>query len=65
MSDDRFKKFLDIGFEDFRRMAQDESLSQYEKIGFPDEYRKGNEQAIFDDILSKLDNLSAAKKTVS
>jgi len=64
MSDDRFKKFLDIGFEDFRRMAQDESLSQYEKIGFPDEYRKGNEQAIFDDILSKLDNLSAAKKTV-
>lgn len=64
MNEDRFKRFSDIGFEDFRRMAQDESLSKYEKIGFPDEYRKGSEQAIFEDILSKLDNLSATHKTV-
>lgn len=64
MNENPFKRFSDIGFEDFRRMAQDESLSQYEKIGFPDEYRKGNEQAIFEDIQSKLENLSAANKTV-
>ena len=64
MSDDRFKRFVGLGFEDFRRMAQDESLSQYGKIGFPDEYRKGSERTIFEDILSKLDNLSGTGKTV-
>jgi cyclopropane fatty-acyl-phospholipid synthase-like methyltransferase len=64
MSEDRFKEFLNLGFEDFRRRAQDKSLSQYEKIGFPDDYRKGNEQAIFQDILSKLDNLSSEHKTI-
>src|SRR3954463_1717242 len=64
MSHDRFSQFSDLGFEDFRRMAQDDRLSQYEKIGFPDEYRAGKEQAIFEDILSKLDRLSAAELTV-
>ena len=64
MSKDRFQEFSDIGFDDFRRMAQDDSLSQYEKIGFPDEYRAGKEPAIFEDILSKLDKLSAALQTV-
>lgn len=64
MTEDPFKKFADIGFEDFRRMARDESLSQYEKIGFPDEYRKGTERAIFEDALSKLDKLSGTGRTV-
>ena len=45
-------------------MARDDSLSQYEKIGFPDTYRKGMEPAIFADILAKLDNLSAPQKNV-
>lgn len=64
MSQDRPQKFSDIGFDDFRRMAQDDTLSQYEKIGFPDEYRAGKEPAIFEDILSKLDKLSATQQTV-
>jgi 2-polyprenyl-3-methyl-5-hydroxy-6-metoxy-1,4-benzoquinol methylase len=64
MSQDRFNRFADIGFDDFRRMAQDDSLSRYEKIGFPNEYRAGKESAIFEDILSKLDKLSAAQQTV-
>ena len=64
MSQDRFQEFSDIGFEDFRRMAQDDSLSQYEKIGFPDEYREGKEPAIFEDIQSKVHNLSATTQTV-
>jgi len=64
MSLDRFQKFSDIGFNDFRRMAQDDTLSPYEKIGFPDEYRKGKEPAIFEDILSKLHNLSARQQTI-
>jgi len=64
MSQDRFNRFSDIGFDDFRRMAQDDSLSRYEKIGFPDEYRKGTEPAIFEDIVSKLDKLPATLQTV-
>ncbi len=47
----------DGGFEDFRQMAKDSSLSKYEKIGFPDSYRLGFETAIFDDIITKLPGL--------
>ncbi len=47
----------DSGFDDFRKMALDPSLSKYEKIGFPDAYRKGQEAAIFADIQGKLTNL--------
>jgi hypothetical protein len=39
MSQDRFQGLSDIGFDDFRSMAPDDSLSHYQKIGFPDEYR--------------------------
>jgi cyclopropane fatty-acyl-phospholipid synthase-like methyltransferase len=35
-------------------MALDDTLSPYEKIGFPDEYREGAEGAIFRDIAAKL-----------
>lgn len=41
-------------FEDFKHLAVDPSLSKYEKIGFPDSYRAGKEEAIFNDIISKL-----------
>jgi len=41
-------------FEDFKPLAKDPSLSKYEKIGFPDSYRAGKEEAIFKDIVSKL-----------
>lgn len=56
--------FSNIGFEDFRRLAQDQSLSKYERIGFPDEYRQGFEAEIFSDILKKLTNLNATKGRV-
>lgn len=51
--------FLKIGFEDFKRFASDPSLSKYEKIGFPDSYRKGFERIIWNDILEKLTNLNS------
>src|SRR5579864_7763557 len=56
MADDltRFKK---IDFEGFRRLAQDDSLSIYEKIGFPNSYRKGKEEGILKDIVGKLNGL--------
>jgi cyclopropane fatty-acyl-phospholipid synthase-like methyltransferase len=53
--DDR--RFAELTFEDFRRLATDESLSRYEKIGFPDDYREGFETAIFADITAKLEPL--------
>jgi hypothetical protein len=47
-------RFENLTFEDFRDLAGDNSLSRYEKIGFPDHYRSGHEENIFDDISSKL-----------
>ncbi len=58
MSDkDDPNRFAKLGFEDFRRLASDPTLSPYEKIGFPDSYREGKEPQIFADILSKLPTL--------
>jgi len=57
-------RFADIGYEDFRRLATDESLSPYERIGFPDAYRKGHEEAIVADIRAKLTNLGKERRTV-
>lgn len=52
-----YNRFMDITFEDFRRLAQDGTLSQYEKIGFPNGYREGKEENIFRDIVRKLSNI--------
>ncbi|HEY0171431.1 MAG TPA: hypothetical protein VGB98_10445 [Pyrinomonadaceae bacterium] len=64
MKTDDYKKFADLSFDDFRRMAGDDSLSQYERIGFPDSYRAGREEAIFEDITSKLPALAGRGKVV-
>ena len=47
-----------LDFVGFARLATDDSLSKYEKIGFPDSYRMGFEPAIFDDIRAKLSRLN-------
>ena len=60
----QYQKFSKIGFDDFRKMASDESLSRYEKIGFPDEYRKGKEHLIFEDIRRKLPALDLSSQVV-
>lgn len=49
--DDRFS---DLDFAGFQRLARDNSLSRYEKVGFPDSYRKDYEAKIFADICEKL-----------
>ena len=56
--------FANIGFEDFRRLAQDKTLSKFERIGFPDNYRKGYETAIFADIQTKLSKLNEREQKV-
>ena len=57
-------RFANLGFEDFRKLATDDSLSKYERIGFPDNYRSGKEEAIFRDISSKLSLLNQESKMI-
>ena len=64
MRSNEHERFSKLTFEDFRRMAKDDSLSRYEKVGFPDSYREGKEILIFEDILSKLPLLRTYNKTV-
>ncbi len=45
-------------------MALDHTLSKNEKIGFPDSYREGFEELIFEDINKKLTNIELEKKTI-
>lgn len=60
----KVNRFANLGFEDFRKLAKDESLSKYERIGFPDNYRSGKEESIFRDITAKLTLLDQEGKTV-
>lgn len=64
MSTEDLKRFEKLSFDDFRRMATDESLSQYEKIGFPNSYREGKEEAIFAEITAKLPSLLERERLV-
>tara|TARA_B100001093_G_scaffold252180_1_gene241430 strand:+ start:848 stop:1594 length:747 start_codon:yes stop_codon:yes gene_type:complete len=57
-------KFLNLNFEDFKKLSKDDNLSIYEKIGFPDSYRKEKEVSIFNDIKSKATNLKLQNKLV-
>ena len=61
---DKAKRSSAHCFEEFRRLAKDETLSKYERIGFPDSYRSGKEEFIFLDIKSKLPLLNEENKTV-
>lgn len=61
---DKYEQFKHLTFEDFRRRAADPALSAHEKVGFPDEYREGTEEAIFADVRSKLDALDERQRTI-
>ena len=64
MSEENYKRFATLTFEDFKGLANDESLSCYEKIGFPESYRKDKEHLIFNDIQSKINILNNKGKRV-
>lgn len=53
-----------LDFAGFARLAADDSLSKYEKIGFPDSYRAGFEDKIFADICAKLPRLNERRLVV-
>lgn len=59
-----YAQFENLTYEDFRRLAKDPSLSSHEKIGFPDAYRAGKDEVIFQDILGKLTPLGQRGKVV-
>lgn len=54
----------ELTFADFKTRARDDSLSAYEKIGFPSSYREGKEELIFADIRHKLSNLDKPGGTI-
>jgi hypothetical protein len=58
------RRFADLSFDDFRRLADAEGLSEHERVGFPDVYREGAEPAILDDIAAKLPALAARGRTI-
>ena len=64
MKSEDYKRFASLTFNDFRKMAQDDSLSNYEKIGFPNSYREGKEELIFKDVEAKLPSLSQRNKII-
>jgi len=53
-----------LSFEEFQKMAKDESLSLSEKIGVPNSYRDQTESFILDDIASKVKSLNETGKTI-
>lgn len=59
MSDNKW--FIPETYEDFRKLATNDNLSVYEKIGFPNSYRTGFESEIFRDISTKLTKLSKSE----
>jgi len=58
------KKSKKTEFDVFRDKAKKDCLTKYQKIGFPDDYRKNHESNIFKDIKSKLTNLSKRNKVI-
>ena len=52
---------LELDYEGFRKLATDARLSAHEKIGFPNAYREGFEEAIWADILGKLPKLATSE----
>jgi hypothetical protein len=53
----KMNRYAKLGFDDFRALASDPSLTKYEKIGAHEAYRQGREEDIFRDVLAKLPRL--------
>lgn len=58
------KRFSAITFDDFRKRAQDASLSPNEKIGYPEAFREGFTDVILQDIAAKLPAFADRGRTI-
>lgn len=54
----KIEKLSNLDFNKFKTLANDATLSRYEKIGFFNHFREGKELFIWSDIQSKVDTLS-------
>jgi len=59
-----YSVFENLTFDGFRSLATNSELSLNEKVGFPDSYREGKNEFIFEDIKSKLNILNHKNKVV-
>jgi 2-polyprenyl-3-methyl-5-hydroxy-6-metoxy-1,4-benzoquinol methylase len=50
-------RFATLRYDDFKTLATEEGLSLHERVGAPDSYYEGRQDAIFRDIKAKLSNL--------
>lgn len=64
MDSNKFAPGKEVSFDDFRSLARNASLTAYEKIGFPNSYREGKEELIFQDITRKLPNLNKQEQVI-
>ena len=55
--------YNNLNFSKFKKLANNNKFSEYEKAGFPDDYRKGYEVKIINDIKKKLTNIK--KKNIN
>ena len=56
--------FKNLNYDSFKKLANDKSLTSYEKIGFPEEYRKNKENFILEDIINKCSLFASKNKSV-
>ncbi len=56
--ENKIEKLSDLDFNKLKTLANDESLSRYEKIGFFNHFREGKEALIWEDIQSKISSLA-------
>lgn len=59
-----YQRFKDLTFDGFRSLARAPELSRYQQIGFPDAYRDGYEERIFQDVCAKLPALLGERQVV-
>jgi 2-polyprenyl-3-methyl-5-hydroxy-6-metoxy-1,4-benzoquinol methylase len=58
------ERLTHLRYEDFKDLARETGLSEHERIGFPDAYREGQEEAILRDLRRKASNLETSGRTV-
>ena len=54
----------EIGFDDFKKLALKKNLSKFERINFPDSFRKDTEDLILLDIFEKCPLIKKPLKTI-
>ena len=57
-------RFAKLRYDDFKSLATEEELSLHERIGVPDSYYEGRQDAILQDIRAKLSNLDTPGRRV-